>query len=80
MTPVDDFRARLLAAIASEGWRGSRAEVEDRTGIDISKLSNWARDPNHWRQGPTLAYMHQIANALGVSPRWLIMGEGGMER
>lgn len=79
---ADDFTRRLTAAwddLARKApeRRITQLDLANYCGITQGSVSNWFTGATKRVQGPTLL---RLAEYLGVSPTWLVTGEGSREQ
>ena len=51
----------------------TQVEVANRVGLTQATVSNWVTDTSRKPSGPSLL---KLANALGISPDWIVTGAG----
>ncbi|MBD8897352.1 YdaS family helix-turn-helix protein [Rhodanobacter sp. DHG33] len=68
---LDELAARMQLLISIEG---SAAAIAQRCGFSEDTIHNWSR----CRGDISREHCIIVARALGISPRWLVAGEGSM--
>jgi len=67
---VSDFKDRLSSAMERRGF--TRSELARRLDVTPAAVSSWTTGPKR----PDIKKLEQIATELGVSPSYLLFGEG----
>ena len=69
---IDSIGQRIKLARESAGLKQS--DLADRAGTQWQQVSRWERD----QATPRAKAVRALCDALGVSPQWLLSGEGPM--